>query len=330
MLPCRMRAVSSSSRHPLPAGRWRVRRRPGSVPPFWRKILEVEGAAGYARARDRLLVLEACRIPCRTVCFGGQLCAYVPPLLEQRARLELTEFVQEQKPRPPRTPWRPFPYSYLSILALLPLVLWHGWRAGWWPVPVCLPPPETWATAGMLDAVRVRVFGEWYRVVTALTLHAGLTHLCGNVVFGALFLILLARCVGPGSAVLLTLLGGAAGNPLTVPLRPGAFTSLGFSSALFAAIGGLAGAMARRERHWRKAMLPVAAGAALLAMLGTEGENTDYLAHVAGLVCGLALGLLPLRRVGVRPSALRQAAAFALALALPAAAWLWAFAAAGR
>ena len=78
-----MRAVSSSSRHPLPAGRWRVRRRPGSVPPFWRKILEVGGAAGYARARDRLLVLEACRIPCRTVCFGGQLCAYVPPLLEQ-------------------------------------------------------------------------------------------------------------------------------------------------------------------------------------------------------------------------------------------------------
>lgn len=76
------------------------------------------------------------------------------------------------------------------------------------------------------------------------------------MVFGALFLILLARCVGPGSAVLLALLGGAAGNALTVPLRPGAFTSLGFSSALFAAIGGLAGAMARRERHWRKAMLP--------------------------------------------------------------------------
>ena len=69
---------------------------------------------------------------------------------------------------------------------------------------------------------------------------------------------------------MLLTLGGAAGNALTVPLRPGAFTSLGFSSALFAA-RGLAGAMARRERHWRKAMLPVAAGAALVAML-TEGE----------------------------------------------------------
>lgn len=320
----------ASSRHSLPAGRWRVRRRPGSVPAFWRKVLEVDGAAGYARARDRLLVLEACRIPCRTATVGGALHVYVPPLLEQRARQELAEFVREQQPRPPETPWRACPHAYLSVLALLPLVLWHGWRVGWWPAPGLLPPPETWAAAGMLDAVRVRVFGEWYRAVTALTLHAGLTHLCGNVVFGALFLTLLARCTGAGAAVLLALLGGAAGNALTVPLRPGAFTSLGFSTALFAAIGGLAGAMARREGHWRKAMLPVAAGAALLAMLGTEGENTDYLAHVAGLACGLLLGLLVGGDARWRTAAWRQLAGFVLALALPAAVWVWAFAAAGR
>ena len=40
------------------------------------------------------------------------------------------------------------------------------------------------------------------------------------------------------------------------------------------------------------AVPPLAAGAALLAMLGTEGENTDYMAHICGLACGTGLGLL--------------------------------------
>lgn len=39
---------------------------------------------------------------------------------------------------------------------------------------------------------------EWYRCVTALTLHADSQHLFGNVLFGAPFLILLCRRVGLG------------------------------------------------------------------------------------------------------------------------------------
>ena len=60
---------------------------------------------------------------------------------------------------------------------------------------------------------------------------------------------------------------------------------------------------------------PVAAAAALLAMLGTEGDNTDYTAHLAGLGCGLLLGALEawqVRKYMVRPNQWIVGAATAL------------------
>lgn len=72
--------------------------------------------------------------------------------------------------------------------------------------------------------------------------------------------------------------------------------------------------------------LPVAAGAALLAMLGTEGERTDYLAHVAGLCSGLILGMMEGLRLRHKWRALPQWAAAALAVVIPVLAWWRAFA----
>lgn len=120
---------------------------------------------------------------------------------------------------------------------------------------------------------------QWYRSITALTLHADLLHLTGNTVSGALFLPLLARLVGVGRAVYLTMLGGTA------------VVSMVFSTALFAVMGALAGVMSLQRRGGRNMFLPVAAGVGLLALLGTEGERTDYAARVAGLACGLVLGM---------------------------------------
>ena len=120
---------------------------------------------------------------------------------------------------------------------------------------------------------------------------------------------------------------GALGNALTALLRPRPVLSLGFSTALFASIGAISGYMACQQQGKRKAMLPVAAAAALLAMLGTEGENTDYAAHLAGLGCGLALGAFEgwrARNNRVRPGQWLSGAAAAL---LVAGAWWWAFAA---
>lgn len=308
--------------------RWSVRRRPGGLPPFWRNITGPLGLADYMQRRDWRLVLSACRIPHILNTFRKREYIYVPPLLEKVALHELTDFDAERRRGAlPQPPWPVYPYGGLTAFFLLPLLLWHGLRMGWWPAPDFLPPPQTWSAAGILDNVLVRVYGQFYRLATALTLHGDLRHLWGNIAFGALFLTLLARLAGLGRAVWLTLVGGILGNGLTVLFRPRAVASLGFSTALFAAVGILAGMMAGRQAQRRKAILPIAASAALLAMLGTEGENTDYAAHVAGLLCGLALGLGESWRLRRAWPALPQIPAGFLALAVPALAWWWAFAA---
>ena len=41
---------------------------------------------------------------------------------------------------------------------------------------------------------------------------------------------------------------------------------------------------------WRRGILLLAAGTGILAMLGTEGSNTDYAAHLFGLLSGFIVG----------------------------------------
>lgn len=315
-----------SSNPPVTNGRWLIRRRPNSLSRYWRNISRTGGADSYTRFRDSLLVLNARNIPHKTISLSGREHIYVPPLLEGIALAELTEFSAESHkavPAPP--PLRVYRHSALAALFLLPLLVWHGWRVGWWPAPLFLPPPDAWAPAGMLDNVLVRIYDQYYRLATALTLHVSLTHVWGNVAFGALFLSLLARLTGIGRALWLAVAGGIAGNALTVVLRPRAVTSMGFSTALFAAVGALAGFMAMHSGQRRKAALPVAAAVAILAMLGTEGENTDYAAHIAGLYGGLVLGAWEAWRTQKRWPALPQLPAGALAAALLVGAWYWAF-----
>lgn len=150
-------------------------------------------------------------------------------------------------------------------------------------------------------------------------------HLTGNIVSGTLFLSLLARLIGVGRAVYLTMFGGTAGNALTVVWRGTAVVSMGFSTAFFAVVGALAGVMSLQRRGGRNMFLPVAAGVGLLVLLGTEGERTDYAAHVAGLACGLVLGMCEAARRKRGWPALPQIAASLLALTLPVLAWWRAF-----
>lgn len=278
------------------------------------------------RFRDGLLVLNACNIPHKTISLSGREQIYVPPLLEDIALAEIAEFSEESyRSEPVSTPTPMHRHYAVAALFLLPLLVWHGLRVGWWPAPSVLPPPSTWANAGMLDNILVFIYGQWYRLGTALTLHVGITHLCGNLAFGALFLSLLARLTGIGRALWLTVAGGIIGNGLTVLFRPKLVTSMGFSTALFACVGTLAGFMAMHHNQRRKAVLPIAAGIAILAMLGTEGENTDYAAHIAGLFSGMVLGMWEAWRLQKNWPALPQLLAGTLAVALPVAAWIWAF-----
>lgn len=143
--------------------------------------------------------------------------------------------------------------------------------------------------AGTADAARI-LDGEWWRTVTALTLHSDASHLVSNLVIGFLLVTAVCRSLGAGVGGWLLLVAGAGGNALNALLHGSQHRSVGASTAVLGAVGVLCGvAMARawRERHIGARMwLPLATGLALLAMLGAD-ERTDLAAHFLGFGVGL-------------------------------------------
>jgi membrane associated rhomboid family serine protease len=142
--------------------------------------------------------------------------------------------------------------------------------------------------------------------VTALTLHADAAHLAGNAGFGFLFGAACAALYGAGLAWLLIVLTAACANLAEAAWMPPGMTSLGASTAVFAALG-LVTARGRGAEHGRGLARglygALAAGLMLLALLGTGDAHTDVLGHALGFVFGLAAGLTLRRRRVLFPAA---------------------------
>jgi membrane associated rhomboid family serine protease len=149
-----------------------------------------------------------------------------------------------------------------------------------------------WNATGSAAAVRIAA-GEWWRVVTALTLHAGPAHVLGNAVASVVFVGAVGRLLGAGVGLWAVLLAGAAGNAANALLRGPGHDSLGASTAVFAALGVLAGLqLVRRLRGGAGGPRPwmvIAASLALLGLLGTA-QGADVTAHLFGLLAGAPIG----------------------------------------
>ena len=187
--------------------------------------------------------------------------------------------------------------------------------------------PSRWFEVGSASAERI-LHGQWWRAVTAMTLHADLLNLFGNAVASLIFVTAVGRWLGPGLGSAAILCAGTAGNLLTAVAHRTGHVSVGASTATFAALGIMAGlGVVRRYRQLpqrRRAWVPIGAGLGLFAMLGV-GEHSDVLAHLFGLAAGCVLGIVA--AVAVRRR-LGPAAQAALALASGAAlagCWLLAF-----
>ncbi len=152
---------------------------------------------------------------------------------------------------------------------------------------------SAWFARGSAATERI-VAGEWWRTVTALTLHADAPHLLGNAAASVVLVGAVSRELGPGLGLWLLLLAGAGGNALTAVAYGAHHASVGASTAIFGAIGILATsrlvARGRGRRAARKPWVVLAACLALLALLGTS-PDADILAHLFGLLVGGVLGL---------------------------------------
>jgi membrane associated rhomboid family serine protease len=154
---------------------------------------------------------------------------------------------------------------------------------------------KDWYTAGRVDGVLIRA-GEWWRTITALTLHADLHHLIGNLVFGTMFGLFAGRLLGSGVAWFSIVVAAALGNSLNTMLLEASHRAIGASTAVFAALGLVAGFVWRgkfmAQDRWSYRLGPIVGGFALLMYTGTGGERTDIGAHLMGFLFGLGAGML--------------------------------------
>lgn len=271
--------------------RWKIQLIQSQIPPYWIPILTQGGLTPRMR-REWPLVLEALGIPHWLTKSRNRPILIIPCLVERLARCQLSEYESESPNQKKSVVLLPVSkgYASLSCLLLIPVCIIYTLRFSLQPTTFSTLglPTDQWTAIFGLDNTRIRLFHEWYRCVTALFLHSDIQHITSNIIFSTLFLHLLAKVTGPGHAMLLTIAGGILGNAADVFAHRQPVLSIGFSTAIFASIGALSGITSLHSKN--QALLPLAAGAALLAILGTEGENTDYTSHLCGLLAGMSLG----------------------------------------
>lgn len=269
-----------------------------AVPPA-----KVEAQAGthLAQRRARLwaLVLEARYIENRVEPGGGGWQVLVPHSRLEDACRELRLYVEENHNWPPfLPPVRPMAKNTLPTLCvLLLLATFHNLTN--LDLTVMGRHPVDWAEIGSAHGSAI-LRGEWWRVITALTLHADALHLMSNLAIGGFFVVYLCRDLGSGLAWTLLLASGACGNLANAYIQLPSHNSVGSSTAVFGAVGILGAISMMRYRHHlrRRWPLPVAAALALLVLLGTEGERTDLGAHLFGFCFGSLFGVVAELLVG--------------------------------
>jgi membrane associated rhomboid family serine protease len=269
---------------------------------------------------DRALVLASAKIPYQMV-DDGLSCALVVPAENSASAVEELRLYEDENP-----PVRPKPRKRIVYQDALPGVVGYVFV-------VCMVAGlagysyfgSDWFVAGRVDGNLIRE-GEWWRTITALTLHSGVRHLLGNLIFGVFFGIFAGRLLGSGVAWLAIVIAAALGNTANVLLLDSTHRSIGASTAVFATLGMLAGYVWRgqfmAQDRWSTRFGPVVGGLALLMFTGTGDQNTDIGAHLLGFVCGFGTGML-LTVIGKMPAPPRvQIAAGSLALVLVAVAWI--------
>lgn len=172
-----------------------------------------------------------------------------------------------------------------SVVWCVVLVWLHGFVSG---------PGHRLKEIGRMDS-ELFAAGEWWRLFTAVTLHADWSHMISNATTGlVLFGLAMAR-FGAGVGLLAAFVAGAAGNWFGVLLYDNPYHSLGASGMVLGALGLLA---LESLSYCMKGPKPIRrlfgamAGACMLFLLFGASPESDMAAHLGGFLAGIVLGAL--------------------------------------
>lgn len=138
--------------------------------------------------------------------------------------------------------------------------------------------------------------GQWWRLVSAMFVHIGLLHIAVNMWALYELGLLTEQIYGRPTTVVLYLLTGIAGSIASLARNPAIITA-GASGAIF----GLAGILIATLALNRQAVHSHGLKIALASLVAFAGYNLTYGflkggidngAHLGGLICGLALGVV--------------------------------------
>ncbi|HTT39181.1 MAG TPA: rhomboid family intramembrane serine protease [Burkholderiales bacterium] len=253
-------------------------------------LVEVYRSYRRADCDERALVLAAIGVASELVSLSDGFALLVPEDSVTTAVTELKDYSEESFSRQPEPgPISPHPDAWLGSAgyAVVLAIVTHCAASGLLGFD--------WFSSGELVPGLLRN-GEFWRVVTALTLHADFSHLISNLSFGMLFGYFAGQLLGPGIAWASIVAAGALGDFVDALLMPPTHSAIGASTAVFATLGLVAAYSWRRRSgrgaSWPYRWAPLLAAVALLALMGAGGEHTDVLAHLTGFFAGTALGVV--------------------------------------
>ena len=153
---------------------------------------------------------------------------------------------------------------------------------------------------GAMFAPLVVDHGQYYRLVTSVFMHFGVSHLMNNML--VLFVLgdNLERALGHVKYLIFSLLCGVGANlvSMTVNLMTGSLSvGAGASGAIFGVVGGLVYAVGV-NRGRLEDLTSRQLGVMILLTLyhGFTSMNIDNAAHIGGLAAGILLGILLYRK----------------------------------
>ncbi|HYM35492.1 MAG TPA: rhomboid family intramembrane serine protease, partial [Steroidobacteraceae bacterium] len=252
-------------------------------------LVELHRSQTSAACEQRAFVLRAVGIATDIVMLDGSFALFVQADDEVAARHHLERYAAENA-APFKSPPSPHLHEHAWIAPLLygcSLVL-IAFLAGRNTFSL------DWYTVGGLTS-SLEKSNEWWRAVTALTLHVDHDHLLRNIGFGALFAYPAARLLGAGVAFMSMIFAAIFGNILDSLLMPATHVSIGASTIVFATLGLISAYSWRLQfsarMRWAHRWAPLVIGIALLGLIGSGGEHTDVLGHLTGFFCGALFGV---------------------------------------
>ena len=260
---------------------------PPAEPEYPETLCVSEGT--YRQIRDDSLVLLSQGIEHRLLRSDeGPFQIFIVPEFEAAARQQLDLYHRENPPKEENPPI-PLSFSLQPLWVLLAPVIF---------TLIDFSDKLNLHGPGVSDAAKV-LKGDWWRSLTAQTLHGDMRHLASNLLCGYIVMNMITFRIPLLRLAPFIAAAAAIANICVSATVQTDFRSLGFSSFVFAAIGCLAVIEFRlmpRESHGMLRRFAPLCGAASLAVFLGLGENADILGHAYGFVAGLFCGFIPKKK----------------------------------